>query len=64
MIGVWINGWVNNREAGDLRRYRANNDVTVMRGRKLPETGTYVEIVWETTISESPVLVSAILGGP
>ena len=26
----WINGWVNNREAGDLRRYRAHSDVTVM----------------------------------
>ena len=24
------NGWVNNREAGDLRRHRAHNDVTVM----------------------------------
>ena len=24
LICVWINGWVNNREAGDLRRYRAN----------------------------------------
>ena len=23
-------GWVNNRKAGDLRRYRAHNDVTVM----------------------------------
>ena len=29
-ICVWINGLVNNREAGDLRRYRANYDVTVM----------------------------------
>ena len=27
---VWINGWVNNREAGDLRRYRTHYDVTVM----------------------------------
>ena len=27
---VWINGWVNNGEAGDLRRYRAHNDVIVM----------------------------------
>ena len=26
----WINGWVNNREAGDLRRHRAHYDVTVM----------------------------------
>ena len=26
----WINGWVNNREAGDLRRHRAHDDVIVM----------------------------------
>ena len=25
-----LNDWVNNREAGDLRRYRAHYDVTVM----------------------------------
>ena len=30
LIPVWINGWVNNREAGDLRRYSAHYDVTVM----------------------------------
>ena len=30
LICVWINGWVNNREAGDFRRYRAHYDVTVM----------------------------------
>ena len=29
-ICVWINGWVNNRKAGDLRRYRAHYNVTVM----------------------------------
>ena len=27
---AWINDWVNNREAGDLRRHRAHYDVTVM----------------------------------
>ena len=26
----WINGWVNNRKAGDLGRYRAHYEVTVM----------------------------------
>ena len=31
LICARINGWVNNREAGDLRRYRAHYDVTVMR---------------------------------
>ena len=30
LICVWINGWVNNHEAGDLRRYRGHYDVSVM----------------------------------
>ena len=30
LICVWINGWVNNREAGDLRCYRTPYDVIVM----------------------------------
>ena len=29
-ICAWINGWVSNGEAGDLRRHRAHYDVTVM----------------------------------
>ena len=30
LISVWINDWVNNREAGDLRRHRGHYGVTVM----------------------------------
>ena len=30
LIGVWINDWVNNREAGDFRRYRGHYDASVM----------------------------------
>ena len=30
LICVWINGWINNGEAGDLRRYRTHFDVIVM----------------------------------
>ena len=30
LICVWINSCVNNREAGDLRRYRVHYDVTLM----------------------------------
>ena len=30
LIRAWINGWVNNYEAGDYRRHRAHYDVTVM----------------------------------
>ena len=38
LICVWINDWVNNREAGELRRYRIHYDVIVM-------------IFWENQIS-------------
>ena len=55
LICVWINGWVNNREAGDLRRYRTHNDVTVMYytpwifpGAHLTVNGAsgYVQAIW------------------
>ena len=29
----WIDSWVSNREAGDLRRHRAHYDVTVINQR-------------------------------
>ena len=30
LICVWLNGWINNREAGDLSRHRGHYDVSVM----------------------------------
>ena len=30
LICAWINDWINNREAGDLRRHRGHYDVSVM----------------------------------
>ena len=30
LIRAWTNGWVNNRDTGDLRHHRAHYDVTVM----------------------------------
>ena len=35
LIYAWINDWVNNREAGDLRRQRGHYDVIVMATNKL-----------------------------
>ena len=32
LIRAWMNAWVKNREAGDLRRNRAHNDVIVIDG--------------------------------
>ena len=33
LICAWINDWVNNGEAGDLRLHRAHYDATVMQGQ-------------------------------
>ena len=30
LIYTWTSGWVNNQDAGDLRRHRAHCDVTIM----------------------------------
>ena len=35
LIWAWINGWINNREAGDLRRHRAHYDATVIHFRTI-----------------------------
>ena len=35
LIWAWINGWENNREAGDLIRHRAHYGVTVMICHKI-----------------------------
>ena len=32
LICAWRKSWVNNRDAGDLRRHRAHYDVTVIKG--------------------------------
>ena len=42
LICVWINAWVNNREAGDLRRHRAYYDVTVMRYWEIKQSVRFV----------------------
>ena len=41
LICVWINGWVNNHETGDLRHYRAHYDVTVMSRYQTDEIDPY-----------------------
>ena len=45
LICVWINGWLNNREAGDLRSYRAHYDVTVMMTNRLASTQSEIFVL-------------------
>ena len=48
----WINGWVNNREAGDLRKHRAHYDVIVGKW------GTWQLIIISQNILWPPPLIS------
>ena len=41
LIYVWINGWLNNREAGDLTRHRFHYDVIVMEDTDISDTSRY-----------------------
>ena len=52
LIWVWINGSVNSREAGDLRRHRAHYDVIVMlcSMRSLNNINTR-PLCWNTSMS-------------
>ena len=38
LICAWINAWVNNREAGDLRRHRGHYDVIAMINANMRHT--------------------------
>ena len=42
LICVWTNGWVNNREAGDLRCHRAHYDVIIMFSQP-PSNGCVID---------------------
>ena len=50
LICAWMNGWVDNREAGDLRRHRAHYDVTVMKNEE-KRGGWQVEVTWNRNLS-------------
>ena len=52
LICVWINGGVNNREAGDLRRYRTHYDVSVMEDKAV------VVIIWVSWFAQVRLAIS------
>ena len=51
LIYAWIYGWVNNPEAGELRRHRAHYDVIVMFGHNLHSCGW----MWPTSFMDQPL---------
>ena len=44
LICPWINGWINNRAAGDLRRPRIHYDITVMCKRMVACTPVCISV--------------------
>ena len=59
LIWAWLNGWVNNGGAGDLRRHRAHYDVTVMdqrvlRGASFIFFNITVTVTWASRRLKSP----------
>ena len=60
LICVWINGWVSNRKAGDLRRHRAHHDVTVRTFRSGDHTG-HVSSHSPPTVTQPPCLDCVIV---
>ena len=58
LICVWINDWVNNCEAGDLRRYRDHYDVTVMECMLLDKCvliSMFTEVCSQGRANDGPV---------
>ena len=61
LICAWINGWVNNREAGDLRCHRAHYDVIEMSWFKCNARSIYW---WSKVMRDKGLLsVSWLLTG-
>ena len=55
LIYVWINGWLNNLEAGDLRRHHAHYNVTVMKAVFKVEHNLHFELTKTCHIATSYV---------
>ena len=51
LICIWINGWVNNYEAGDLRCYHAHYDVIVMVSEIFENEENYNEL-WSSLCTD------------
>ena len=70
LIYAWINDWVNNREAGDLRRQHGHYDVIVMweakfrylqiihRQRLVRSTRLWIEIKLLCIYQELPIIIT------
>ena len=57
LISAWINAWINNRDAVDLRRHRAHYDVILMYTVSLIDYMSLVQCPWMLQTNEAYLLV-------
>ena len=57
LICAWINAWVNNREAGDLRRHCAHYDVIVMHVRIFLDVWPIQRLIYPCSVEVEMILV-------
>ena len=58
LICTWTNGWVNNRDAGDLRRHRAPYDITVTKTSSSATSADKVGIMTNPAFQGRQFLIS------
>ena len=62
-ICVWINDWVNNREAGDLRRQHGHYDVNIMKaGAMAWDTSRIIDPLWWKSNDRYWILLTKDIG--
>ena len=65
LICAWINGWVNKRGAGDLRRHHTHYDVTVMVSEMVQVMAVVVDVLsWHHAMNALCGLLSHSVGNP
>ena len=60
LICIWINGWVNSRDAGDLRDHRAHYDVIVMSSVHSAITSNATRVTHPLLIKMAAILADNI----
>ena len=63
-ICAWINGWVNNREAGDLRCHCAHYEVIVMLDEWMKQMTQFLRGSWATQVMNTHPGSQCITAGP
>ena len=58
LICAWINGWINNGEAGDLRHHPAHYDVIAMEGKNILDSFITLLMCGSFTLTDHKVTIT------